>query len=152
MEIYLRKANGCLIPDTDQDLESLKAFKTGEVIRVDPKRPRNYQFHRKLFALFNHAYSCWEPDEGANKYGPVNKSFERFRQDLVILAGFYEQVVRLDGTIRVEAKSISYASMSADEFEELYDKMVDVVLKHVLKNYTRDDLENVIAQTLEFAT
>lgn len=151
MKIHLRRANGCLVADSPEDAEHLSKFKFGEVIRAEVTRPRNYRFHRKFFALLNHAYSCWEQEDVDTKHGKALKSFDRFRKDLTILAGYYEQEVRLDGSIRTEAKSISFAEMDEEEFGKLYDAMISVILKHVLTNYTRDDIDRVVDETLRFA-
>jgi len=78
------------------------------------------------------------------------KNFDRFRKDIAILAGFYEATFRLNGDVRLEAKSISFHSMSEDEFEELYTKTIDVIVKHVLNNYTDEMLRSVLEQVEAF--
>jgi len=101
-------------------------------------------------ALFSYAFSIWEPPENkANNLIKLSgitpdKSFDRFRKDLTILAGYYDATYRLNGEVRFEAKSLSFAKMSEDEFEELYKKLIDVIVKHVLNNYSEDDLEEVL--------
>lgn len=151
MKIHLRKGNGCLIPDSVEDSGHLSKFKFGDVLKAEVTRPRNYHFHKKLFALLNFAYDHWEQPEVETKYGVAGKSFDAFRRDLTILAGFYEQIVRVDGSVRVEAKSISFAEMDAEQFEELYEKMIGVILKHVLTRYSREDIDGVVEQLLMFA-
>jgi hypothetical protein len=49
-----------------------------------------------------------------------------------------------------EAKSISFGLMDEVEFEQLYNATVDVVLRRILTNYSKQDLENVINQLLAF--
>ena len=92
------------------------------------------------------AFDYWEPPE--NYVG--EKNLDRFRKDITILAGHYEQTVRLDGETRVEAKSIAFGNMTEDEFEDLYSKTIDVIIKYVLKNYTGEQLRSVVAQVEEF--
>jgi len=79
------------------------------------------------------------------------KAFEQFRKDLIILSGHYNAYYRLDGSVRIEAKSISFGSMNEDTFEELYSSTIDVVLKRILHHYTREDLENVVREAMRFA-
>ena len=98
-------------------------------------------------ALLNLAFDYWEPDE-ANMVG--EKNFEQFREDIIILCGFYHRWVRLDGTTRVTAKSIAFANMSEDEFEKLYSKAIAVIIKHVLKSYTDEMLRSVVEQVEAF--
>ena len=149
-EIFVQKvktATGyALMPAHQSDLDAIKKLPTTPV-RCKITRPRNVAFHRKIFALWNYLYEIWTPDEG-NQVG--EKSFTRFRHDLTILAGFYEQHVRLDGSTRVEAKSISFADMDADQFEELFSKMIDVGIKYVANNHTGEELRAVIDTILSF--
>lgn len=151
VKLHLRKANGFLIPDSPEDAERLIKFKFGEVIKAEVTRPRNYKFHRKMFSLFQFCYENWEQPEVDTPHGVAGKSFDRFWRDLVILAGYYEQVVRVDGSVRVEAKSIAFANMDEDEFGKLYSAVVDAAIKHVLKTYTRDDVDRVMEQVLSYA-
>jgi len=144
---FLKTAARTLMPATDHDAELLKHIKIGQPTRLTFKRVRNYEYHKKYYALLNLAFDYWLPDEG-NMVG--EKNFDQFRYDIIILCGFYYQWIRLDGSTRVVAKSISFASMSEDEFEKLYAKTIDVIIKHVLKNYTGDMLRSVVEQVESF--
>ncbi len=155
-DIYLIKRSTGLVPASENDNEALKKFKSGEPLRCKISRPRNYQFHKKYWALVNHAFDCFEP-EGVevpaflSERGIVpEKNLERFRKDLTILAGYFDSSIRVNGEVRQEAKSISFGSMSQDDFDELYDKTISVILKYVLKNYTKDDLEQVVEEIMGF--
>ena len=143
-----------LIPSHQQDLDEIKKLPVGQPLRVKVTRMRNVGHHRKYFALLNHAYQSWEPPGADYAYdaGGVipEKNFERFRHDIIILAGFYEAHYRINGDIRLEPKSISFTNMGQDEFELLYDKTIDVIVKHVLRNYTGDELRQVVDQIMEF--
>ena len=150
-EIYLKKGQGDLYPADSNAMESLEKIKIGEVIKCNFTKPRNYKFHRKFFALLNFLYDSWEPGEAEYKGHPVNKSFERFREDIIILAGYYDSVFNINGDVRVKAKSISFGKMSEDEFHDLYSKVIDVALKKVLVNFTREDIDNTVQEILQFA-
>ena len=79
------------------------------------------------------------------------KNFDRFRADLTILAGFYDTTVRLDGSVRVEPRSISFAKMSAEEFSDLYSRTIDVLIKHVYKqDMNPEKLNQVVESYLRF--
>lgn len=80
----------------------------------------------------------------------MNPDFEQFRKDLLILAGYHRSVARLDGSVRLEAQSMSWARMDETEFQRLYSSVADVILQRVLTQYTRDDLDEVVEQILEF--
>ena len=156
MDIFLIKTPSGLMPAYDSDRELLKKIKVGRAVRVKLTQVRNYEFHKKYFALLNLAYDYWEPPQGkASKLTKIininpEKNFERFRSDIAILAGYYTATYRLNGDVRLRAKSISFGSMSEDEFEELYTKTIDVIVKHVLKGYSGDELRGIIEQIEEF--
>lgn len=151
MEIVLAKAaNGCLVPVDQQGIEAVAKLKLGQGVKVTMTRHNNVAFHRKIFALANLAYEAWEPVEKEHKGVPITKNFDQFREDLTILAGFYETRVRINGDIRYIAKSWSFASMPDEEKDRLFNAIINVILKHVLTNYTRDDLDNIVEQVLRF--
>ncbi|MGR3303782.1 MAG: DUF1367 family protein [Candidatus Scalindua sp.] len=141
--VLMKMPGGYLIPATDQDKQLVDKIKTGEGITVKYSKKRKLWFHRKYFALLNLGFDAWEPDG--------EKSFERFRKDIVILTGHYSLVTNIKGESRAEAKSISFGNMSEDEFEEVYSITIDVLIKHVMKNYTRDDVDSVVNELLGFA-
>ena len=144
---------------TDDDRATWRKFwkriwqsKPGDLISFEASFPRNPKFHRKFFALLQVGFEAWEPGfEATHKGEPVGKDFDRFRKDVTILAGFYTPTFALDGTLELEAKSISFANMDDAEFERVYSAVVDVLLAKVLKNYTRDDLEQAVERILGFA-
>ena len=127
-------------------------IKLGGTIHGDFKQMRNAGFHRKLFALFNLAFEYWEPVEINHKYGVPEKNFERFRKDLTILAGHYHIVVRLDGTAKPEADSISFGNMDQDTFDKLYNNVLNVILKKisVLKEMGAEEVNELVDKFLEF--
>ena len=151
MEITLAKAaNGCLVPVDQQAIEAIAKLKLGQGVKATIKRVRNLGHHRKMMALLNLAFDAWEPAELEYKGQKVEKSFDSFRSDVIILAGYGEATYNFRGEIRVRAKSMAFANMSQDEFEGLYSKVIDVILTKILTNYKRDDLDNVLNQVLSF--
>ena len=151
MLINLIRQGSVFIPATDYDQQQIEKIKQRDYVSAEVKRPRNAKFHRKYMALLNYAFENWEPGEIDSKYGKPKKSFDRFRKDLAILSGFYDIEIRLNGETSVTAKSISFASMKEDEFEELYSNTIDVILKRILTNYTKPDLENVVLQIIGYS-
>ena len=81
----------------------------------------------------------------------VSKNFERFRKDVLILAGFYDQTFDLRGNMKLEAQSISFSSMDDAEFERVYSAVADVILEHVLDDYSgREEFDRVVEQMMGF--
>ena len=128
-----------------------KCYVCGAIITKSGK-PRNLGFHRKYFALLKIGYDNWEPEIIGGKYGTPQKNFDRFRKDVTILCGYYNVVVRLDGTTRIEPDSISFASMSAETFQELYSKTIDLFIEKIYKgSMTADEMNEMVMKYLEFA-
>jgi len=151
MKAHLSKTISGLMPIDPDSVAWFNKLKPGEVVMAEFKKVRNYQFHKKYFALLTVAFDNWEPGEINSKYGKPEKNFDRFRKDLIILAGFYENTVRLDGSVRIEPKSISFAKMSAEEFAGLYSKTIDVLIKFVYKqNMDHEKLNQIVESYLMF--
>lgn len=151
-EVLLVRTPDGFRPNSLQDAEIIKRWKLGELAIIDLKKPRNPKFHRKFFALLDIAFDQWELPIEEYKGRPVIKNRERFRKDLIIKAGFYTlNVNAITGELRMDAESISFASMDDTRFEQVYSKVIDVVLQHILTNYDREELDRVVAEILRFA-
>lgn len=135
MELTLiKQLNGDFRPATDKDKKLCNKVKVGSPISGNFTKPRNYEFHKKYFALLNLAF----------EYSDIN-NFEFFRKEIIKRAGYYESYINFKGIEVFEAKSISFAKMDNLEFEILFKKTIDVILKYVLKNNTEEEiLENLI--------
>ena len=66
------------------------------------------------------------------------------RKDLIIEAGFYDEWVDFQGVIQREAKSISFASMTEDDFGDLYSKVIDVIVQYF--NFDKQDIIDNVEQ------
>ena len=146
--------NLCSAAEDETALALLKRVPLGGIIKGSFVAPRNPLFHRKFFAMLKVGFDAFEPEpiiHGAGFTMAPIKSREQFREDVTILAGHYELHVRLDGSSRTRAKSISFASMNEIEFEAFYSSVANVLLQKVLHNYTREDLDTVVDQILRFA-
>ena len=150
MEISLIKHSGILVPATDQDAEKLARVKSGRLLSVEMKEKRNSAFHRKFFSMLNVGFDAFEPPEAEHRGMPAQKSFERFRKDVIIAAGYYDVVSTITGEVRAEAHSISFAKMTQEEFEKLYSNCCNVLLQRVLRNYTRSDLDDVVEKLIRY--
>lgn len=151
----------CFAGFTDQDSKRWRRFwktlvtkEPGEMCDIETVFPRNSKFHAKFFALLTVGFEAWSPERKRKTYKGkyILKNFERFRSDITILAGYYEQVFDIKGRMKLEAKSISFANMEDDEFESLYSAVIDVFLREILKNYKgRAEIDRVIENILGFA-
>lgn len=83
----------------------------------------------------------------------IAKSFEAYRKWAVMTAGFFDEFILPDGTIRREARSISFASMSEDEFRQVYKAVLNVLWLHILNRpfSSPQEAENAAAQLCEYS-
>lgn len=107
-------------PAYDSDIELSKKIKLNEVYVYDFKKPRNYEFHKKFFALVNMVFQNQE------QYTNI----EDLRKDLIIESGNYYLRYDFLGVEIREAKSISFSSMDDIMFSELYNSVIDVIIKY----------------------
>ncbi|MCK9394198.1 MAG: DUF1367 family protein [Methylobacter sp.] len=149
--LYLIKLYDSFRPADQASLEAMEAMKPGQTYKGELTRPRNYEFHKKFFALIGAAYEAWEMPVNEYKGAQIEKNLDRFRKDLLIMAGYGYPVVNIKGDVRYEAKSMSFGGMDQVEFEALYSRVVDVILQKVLTHYTKDDLQRVVNEILGFS-
>lgn len=152
--VFAKAQGGVLIPVDPYAEKLIKSAKLGDGIAVEAKKTRNIKFHRKFFSLLQLAFDMWEPSGDREWKGqPVSKDFERFREDITILAGHYNVSYGVDGSVRLTAKSISFANCDEHEFESVYQSVLDVVWEKVFKvsNFrSRAEVEGVVNQLLAY--
>jgi hypothetical protein len=151
--VLCKTPGGALIPADGPSAAFIQHLKVGAGLRGEFKRQRNPKFHRKVFALFQLAFDLWDAPELKYRGQQVAKNFDRFRRDPTILAGHYEAVTNLKGEIRLEAKSLSFASMGEDEFKQVFRSILTAVWERILKakGYgSTAEVERVVAELLRF--
>jgi len=133
------KRNGGLFPGDAEAATAFAKMKDGAGYLVSLHRPRNISHHRKLFALLNLV------QDNTDRWPTV----ETLLDDLKISTGLFEtRVNAVTGIPYVVAKSISFASMKQDEFEQWFDKAVDLISKQVLemdRDYLLAEIGDVLA-------
>lgn len=140
-------------------IDKLGTFCSGEAIRGHFRRERELGRHRQFFKLLELGFDHWEPEPNVQalpariRQEPIQKNRERFRKDVLILAGFYNLVVRLDGQVRAEALSMSFAAMDEPQFRRLYKQVCDVIWRKILApaHYkSPEEVDQVVRQMLSF--
>lgn len=154
-EAVFSKVGDYLIPADERARDLVASLRQGQGVSLAAKRVRNVGYHRRFFALLRLAFDYWEPGEALTHSGaPVRKDFERFREDVLILAGQYRASFGLDGSVRLDARSISFASMGEDEFRQVYRAVFDVLWDRVLSTSgrfaSREQAQLVVEQMLAF--
>ena len=104
----------------DSDYEKMRKMKVGDLLECEIRKPRNYKFHKKFFALLNLVYQNQE------RYDNIDD----LRHDLTIVSGYYKERTNLKGEPIKIAKSISFAKMEETEFGNLYDNFLNSIEKY----------------------
>lgn len=104
----------------DSDHEKAMRIKIGEVYKCTITKPRNYEHHKKYFALMKMVF------ENQEHY----TNMDQMRKDITKVAGFVNTHVNFLGETVIEAQSINFASMDQFTFNELYERTKDVICIH----------------------
>ena len=121
MEIYLQRKFSALYPLYDSDEEAIKKLPIGQTIKAKISVPRNYQFHKKGFALLN----LWFQNQDHFD------NFEHFRFAATIKAGFCEVIYTSNGEQLFIPRSLSFSKMDESEFSEVFNRFLDLVCKEL---------------------
>lgn len=126
LTFHLAKDGNKFIPaDTESQIKAYK-IKQGEVVKCKSISYRNYEFHKKFFALIQLAFQ--------NMPEPYDKHFptpEDLREELIKAAGFYTTHKDFNGNTVKKAESIAFDKMSQERFEQVYDKVLDLVCRMI---------------------
>ena len=130
-------------PLYNSDYDVFKKVKKNTALRFEVVQQRNYEFHKKLFALINLGYENQEFTAVDKDGVTVTVSFEHYRKLVILKAGFYDIIQTEKGVVYMP-QSISYSSMDNAEFEELFNAILDVIAKqlntapHEIRNQVDD--------------
>jgi len=129
------------MPLYDEDYEAKKKLKNGEVYEAEIKLVRNYKFHKKFFALISAGYSLL-PERTQNGF----RSTEGFRAYCIVAAGFYELYYnpRLKEFVEIP-KSLKFSSMDNAEFEEVYERVKDVIFGLLGSRITEEQFNTILS-------
>ena len=59
----VKYANGAVVAETDYDRNLLKGLPVGSAVKITPiGNNRNYQHHKKFFALLDAGFEYWQPE------------------------------------------------------------------------------------------
>lgn len=105
-----------LAPLYPSDQDAINKLKQGVDYKFEVTAPRNYEFHKKHFALLNLGYANQDTYE----------TFEEYRAIMTMRAGFFKIIATPKGRVYLP-DSISFASMDDLKFAELYNKTIDLL-------------------------
>ena len=125
----------------DEDYDSKKMLKVGNVYEATIKEMRNVAFHRKYFSLINLAWEYLNEQQRNFFKEDVNA----FRKTVEIAAGHYEPVYSVARQSWLEVpKSIAFDKLSESDFEQLYEKVKTVIFQTFIPSSVKDEFEYVL--------
>ena len=119
-------------------LEGIESLRENEIVTGVIKRARNPRHHAKLFALLNVIL-------------PHQQSYPTTQDLLVAIkigTGLFDTVRSVDGIPIIIPRSISFASMSQTEFEQWYERVIDLITSRILPSVNRDELNDQVASIM----
>lgn len=139
MELRLLNTPSGLKPLYDEDYDQKKKLKIGEIYKAKITIARNINFHRKYFALINCAWAY--QNEKTTKH--FKNNVECFRKTVEIAAGHCDTVYNLSLKSWVDIpKSIAFDKLKQEEFEDLYERVKDVLFTTFLKGIDEEEFLN----------
>lgn len=118
--------------------EAIDTIKSREIVTATLRRPRNPAHHRKLWALIGAVF------ENQTAY----QTSQELLSAIKLATGLFDTGRTVDGIPYVVPKSISFASMCQHEFEQWYDRAVQVILTKIVPGLSRADLEARVLEIL----
>ena len=128
--LLLNTING-LVPIYGSDFDEKRKLRLGVEYECEIKNPRNYRFLKKFFALLNVGY----------ENSQLDMPFDSYRKYVTMKAGFFKAYTTPRGTF-YDAESIAFSAMSQDQFEDVYSRVLDVIIKDL--GCTGEDIEEQI--------
>ena len=133
LHVYVNDS-GDFRPADEATRDRMNRLRKGQYYSFQYKRIRNYQFHKKYFAMLKLAFDNQEEFS----------SEEWLRRYTMLGIGRVETVITRDGKTVYMPESISFDKMDENEFEEVYQK----TLSFLMERYGFD--ESFVDKLLEF--
>lgn len=112
----------------------LAGIAMGDVVRCKITKPRNIQQHRLFFALMHLVF------ENQDRYD----QFPHFMVAVKVALGHCDTVILKTGETAFIPRSISFAKMDQTEFNDFFDRTLDLVVKHWLPTVTSEQLRQEV--------
>lgn len=136
MELYLLNTASGLKPCDDEDYEKKLRLRPGRIYKCKVTLARNYEFHKKYFALINCAWA-YQPERVVEHF---KHSVEQFRKTVEIAAGHCDTVYSISLRSWIDIpRSIAFDKMDETAFQDLYDRVKDVLFNIFLRNISEEE-------------
>lgn len=122
MKFFLVKTHHGFMPADSEDSDKVRKVGEGEIIECRSVDQRILGHHRKFFALLKLAH-----ENLPEQYDQHFPTVDDLRYELIRRAGFYRSYTDLKGNLQYIPESIAFDKMSQERFEQLYDRVLDLV-------------------------
>jgi hypothetical protein len=129
-DVLLTRKGGRFVPADVVSAEAIDGIREGETVRAVITRPRNVGHHRKFFALLQVVF------DAQDRFPTVEALLDAIK----IATGLYD-TYKLNGREVMKLRSISFASMDQKEFTAFYDRVLHLIVTHILPHTDKADLE-----------
>jgi hypothetical protein len=119
-ECYLYRSGFAFLPASQSDMDILYQFKENEPFKVKVTKARNYENHKRFFALLKLGFENQESFTAP----------EWFRTFITMKAGYVESCQGPDGNWMFRPKSIAFDKLDELEFRELYRAVSQQILDY----------------------
>ena len=124
-----------VLKPTDRESWNALTKIQGKTVGVSTTQARSPEQHKLFFALLKNAF------ENQQTQFPT---IDDMRKALLVEAGYSEPNYKMNGGIILVAKSMSFQNMKHEEFNNLFDSVVDIICEHVIPGMDRLDLINEV--------
>jgi len=114
-------------PATDKDKELAAAWKAGDIVVFQVRKPRNGQHHKLMFALIG---LVWQ--NLPEKFEGVITSKDGLLDELKFQVGHVDTHRTLGGKTVYKPQSIAFDAMDQAAFRVFFDDVVEVICKYFL--------------------
>jgi hypothetical protein len=134
--IFMQRHFGSLRPAEPRAEEILSKIKNGAFVRVEIKRVRSVQHMRLFFAIMNLVHENL-PERYANVYPKMENMLDAVK----IALGHFEPIISLQGeVVGQKPSSISFERLGQDEWNDFFNRSMDLLLNHFLPEVGKDAL------------
>lgn len=137
--IHMTRTLSGLSPADDHARKVLGKIALGATVGVEYRQPRNGPMHKRYWALMQMILN------NSEQYGSV----EQVSDHVKCLSGHCTVVCsQKTGEALLVPKSISFSNMDQAEFEDFWDRVVKVIVEHILPGVTVPQIEEELLQLI----
>ena len=137
--LFMKRVLGTLVPTDRHSEELLKGLPDRTCFKVEVRQPRNVDHHRKYWALIQAIF----PHQ--SQYATTRHLHEALK----LSVGHFDMIESLKGVKVPVTRETNFNKMDQKEFEQFYDKVVELILTRLLPGVGKAHLEAQVVDILD---